>query len=199
MRKLEHELKWEFRSIYRPEQIEEFLRDGEAISRLTYQWNVGDRLCDDEPTRRLYARRARRGHLRCYIAYNSRRPCAFLRGEFLDGMYYYETPGFDPHYSKLSPGLVLLMWAIRDLIEHTSCKIFDFGSGGDATGYKSKFGNRSFECNDVELGRWSRPYSITIMVLQEGLNLFKNLASASLGEGKFRQYIKRRIRIYGDH
>jgi Acetyltransferase (GNAT) domain len=94
---------------------------------------------------RLYIHRATNGRLRCYIVYASGTPCAYLRGEFIDDTYYYETPGFDPQYSKLSPGLVLLVWAIRDLIEQTSCKNFDFGHGGDTWGYKSKFGNTSYD------------------------------------------------------
>ena len=198
IRKLEHELKWEFRIFHRPEEVEAFLRDSETISRLTYQWNVGDRLCNDEATRRLYVRRATSGHLRCYIMYAEGKPCAFLRGELLDDIYYYETPGYDPRYSKLSPGLVLLMWTIRDLIEQTSCKIFDFGLGGDAFGYKSKFGNMCLDIDDVELGRWSRPYSVAIMVMQEGLNVAKNLGSWLLGHGNFRQRFKRAIRKYGE-
>ena len=199
MRRLEHELKWEFRVAHRLEQVEVFIRDSEAISRLTYQWNVGDRFCNDEATRRLYIRRAMRGHLRCYIVYASGKPCAFLRGEFLDGTYHYETPGYDPQFSKFSPGLVLLMWVIRDLIEQTNCKIFDFGQGGDTSGYKSKFGNTSYECEEVELGRWSRPYSVVILALQESLNVAKNLANWILGQGKLRQHIKQVIRKYGDH
>jgi len=178
--------------------VDTFLRDSESISRLTYQWNVGDRLFNDEATRRLYIQRATSGHLRCYSLYASGKPCAFLRGEFVGGVYHYETPGYDPQYSKLSPGLVLLMWAIRDLIEETSCKIFDFGGGGDAVGYKAKFGNTGLNCDDVELGRWSRPYSVAIMAIQEGLNVAKNLANWILGESKIRQRIKHAIRKYGD-
>jgi hypothetical protein len=199
MRRLEHELKWEFRVVHRLEQVEEFLRDSEAISRLTYQWNVGDRLCNDEATRRLYIHRATNGRLRCYIVYASGTPCAFLRGEFIDDTYYYETPGFDPQYSKLSPGLVLLLWAIRDLIEQTSCKNFDFGHGGDTWGYKSKFGNTSYHCREIELGRWRKPYSVVILLLQEALNVAKNLANWFLGQGKLRQRMKKIIRKYGDH
>jgi hypothetical protein len=198
MRKLEHELRWDFKIISSPEQVEPFLRDSEVVSRLTYQWNVGDRLYNDEATRQLYTQRARTGHLRCYIAYASGKPCAFLRGELVGETYYYETPGFDPGYSKFSPGLVLLMWAIRDLIEQTNCKLFDFGAGGDAAGYKSTFGNLSFACRVVEVGSWSNPYSVAIMALQEGLNLSKNILSRLFGQGKLTRRIKKAIRRYGD-
>ena len=198
MRKAEHQLQWTFSVISKLEQVEFFLRDAETISRLTYQWNVGDRLYNDEATRLLYAHRARRGRLRCYIAHSAGIPCAFLRGELVDDLYYYETPGFDPQFSKFSPGLVLLMWAIRDLIEQTNCSLFDFGSGGDALGYKSTFGNLSFACSDVEIGRWGKPYSVAIMALQGGLNLAKILANQTLGQGTIRRRAKKAIRKYGD-
>lgn len=198
MRKLEGEFKWEFRVISRVEQVEAFLRDAESVSRLTYQWNCGDRLCNDEVTRRLYVERANRGRLRSYIAYASGKPCAFLPGELIDDIFYYETPGYDPQYSKLSPGLVLLMWAVRDLIDQTDCKIFDFGPGGDATDYKSRFGNAAIDCNELELGRWSKPYAVAVMVLQEGLNMAKNVATRVLGQSKLRQQFKKAIRKYGE-
>jgi hypothetical protein len=198
LRKVEQELKWDVRVISSTQQIEPFLRDAEAISRLTYQWNVGDRLCDDEATRRLYTHRAQSGRLRCYIAYASGRPCAFLRGELAGATYHYETPGFDPKYSKFSPGLALLMYVIRDLIEQTDCKTFDFGAGGDAIGYKSKLGNFSVDCRDVEMGNWSNPYSVSIFALQEGLNLLKNIANRLFGEYKIGRRLKKAIRRYGD-
>lgn len=197
IRKL-NDLNWKIEVIHRVEQVETFLRDAEAISRRTYQWNVGDRLCNDEQTVELYTRRATSGRLRCYIAYESGRPRAFLPGELLEQTFHYETPGYDPQYAKLSPGLVLLMWAIRDLVEHTNCKVFDFGPGGDDTGYKSKFGNLSVDCEEVELGSWRRPYAVGIMLIQEALNLGKNLADPILKRSKIRQRIKKGIRKYGD-
>jgi Acetyltransferase (GNAT) domain len=198
VRKLEDDLKCELLVIHRADQIETFLQHGEAISRLTYQWNVGHRLCDNEPTRRLYHRLAKEGQLRCYLLYISGRPAAFARGELVDDTYNYETPGFDPQYSKLSVGLVLLAWVIRDLIENTTCKVFDFGQGGDEIGYKSRFGNTAVTCRILELGRWTRPFSLGLILLQEGLVAAKNLLSWIIGNGKFRLRLKKAIRKYGD-
>jgi hypothetical protein len=194
MRKLEGEQGFELGVISRADQVAQFLTDGERISRLTYQWDVGDRLCSDAETQALYARRAARGHLRCYIVYLNGSPCAFLRGELMDGVFHYETPGYDPQFSKLSPGLVLLMWALKDLIENADCKVFDFGTGGDTVGYKSMFGNFSITCADLEVAPWSRPYSILLVALQEGLTLIKNAAACLIGEGELKRRMKKLIR-----
>ena len=90
------------------------------------------------------------------------------------------------------------MWAIRDLIEQTNCSLFESGSGGDALGYKSTFGILSFACSDVEIGRWGKPYSVAIMALQGGLNLAKDFANQTLGQGTIRRRAKKAIRKYGD-
>src|SRR5262245_7662038 len=77
MKKLEKGGGCEFRVIHRTEQIDEFLRDGEKISRTTYQWNIGQRLCNDEATRDRFKRLSEREALRCYTLYIERQPVAF--------------------------------------------------------------------------------------------------------------------------
>ena len=103
--KLENELKCELIVVQKPEQVDAFLRDGEAISRMTYQWNVGQRLNDDDATRSHYKKRAAAGQLRCYLVVVEGKPVAFGRGFLVDGIYKYDTPGFDPQYGKYSGGL----------------------------------------------------------------------------------------------
>jgi len=198
IRRFERDYRFETFIIYRPEQIDKFLRDGEKISRLTYQWNVGQRLCDDEATRHRYMRLANNGQLRCYILYVDGRPVAFAPGELSGHIFNYETPGFDPEFDKVSPGTFLLMYAIRDLIENTNCKVFDFGVGGDESGYKSRFGTDCINCTSIQLGKLYKPYSLILVLFQEGLSLVKNLGSAVIGHGRLRRQLKKAARQYGD-
>jgi hypothetical protein len=65
-------------------EIDDFIAKGEAISRLTYQWHVGQRLVNDEATRSRYRQLAEQGRLRCYLMSLDGVPRAFLRGT-LDG------------------------------------------------------------------------------------------------------------------
>lgn len=194
LKKFERDFQFEFEVVSRPEQVDKFLVEGEKISRLTYQWHVGQRLTNDEPTRRRFVRLAEAGQLRCYMLYIDGRPVAFLRGELSDNLYHYETPGYDPEFQKASPGIVILMWVIRDLIENTNCKLFDFGTGGDDSGYKSHYSNVYINCTPLELGRLYRPYSMLLVLLQEGLSLAKNIASAGIGSGSLRQRLRRIVR-----
>jgi hypothetical protein len=197
MRKFETELKPELLVITRPEQIEPFLRDGEHISRQTYQWHVGQRLCNDAPTRERYVGRAARGQLRAHMVHVDGRPCAFSRGELVGGVFHYETPGYDPQYAKASPGTVLLALVIKDLIENTNCETFDFGSGGDEVGYKSRFGNTSSPSRALQLSPRFNPYALMIVLVQEGLTFLKNLASKVLGDGALRVRLRKALRKYG--
>ena len=120
-----------------PEEVDKFLEDAEKISRLTYQWKLGYGLCNDEATRQKFFRLAKNGTLRCYIIYLHGEPCAFGWGELCHRTFVWYQTGYNPKYYKLSPGTALLMRMIRDLIENTNCKVFDFLWGGE-DGYKAK-------------------------------------------------------------
>jgi GNAT acetyltransferase-like protein len=196
VRKFENEHKGALRVFRSTTELESFLMIGENISRLTYQWNIGRRLCADEATRRTYATAAKEGRLRCYLLYSGDSPCAFLRGVIHEGTYHYETPGFDPAYEQASPGTVLLLKAIEDLIANTDCKTFDFGRGGDKTGYKSMFGNRSYEAISVELFRRGRTYPSLLLAIQAGSFALNRVGQAVVGP-KLRPIIRQRLRKYG--
>jgi CelD/BcsL family acetyltransferase involved in cellulose biosynthesis len=183
-----------FSIISEEHQIDEFLSIGEAISRNTYQWSVGQRLQNDTATRNEYIRLARSGKLRCYILRINGTPCAFARGSLVGGIYNYETPGFLIEYAKWSPGTVLLMLAIKDLIEVAKCRFFDFGTGGDDVGYKAKFGNVSLPARTLLISRRVALRPTLIFLAQQTLIGFKNIADRVLGSGELRRRIRRAMR-----
>ncbi len=198
MRKLENKFSLDLEIITKTKDIERFLQEGEKISRTTYQWNVGQKLRNDEETRSKFASQCERGILRCYLLSINGRPGAFLRGTIENGIYNYETPGFDPEFRKDSVGNVMLMYAVRELIENTNCKVFDFGTGGDETGYKSTFGTRSIDCTYIELGRRTSFRANIVAGLQYTLNKAKNVLNKILGQGTLRRKIKAAIRKFGE-
>lgn len=196
IRRFERDQKYELLILTRTDEVERFLKDGEAVSRRTYQWTVGQRLENDAPTREHFKQLAEEGRMRCYLLYIDGKPAAFMRNDLQAGICHYETPGFDPQFEKASPGIVMLMWAIKDLIENTDCRIFDFGEGGDLQGYKARFGNRSIECQYVALYPVSNPYSLALYSASMALSFAKNAADHLVGKGEFRQRIKKAIRKY---
>ena len=197
MRKLEKDFDVALEVVTEAAQVPRFLAEGEAISRLTYQWNVGQRLEDDAATRARYEALCEAGRLRCYLMSLDGTPRAFLRGTVEGGLYHYETPGFDPDYGRSSVGTVLLLYALRDLIEETDVSVFDFGTGGDETGYKSTYGNRSLACADYAVVRMDRLRGAALWAAQTGLNRAKDAASLALRDERLRRAMKRMARQYG--
>src|SRR5215467_12969860 len=74
-KKLERHSDFDVHIIHRSDQVEAFLQDGEKLSRMTYQWNLGTRLWNDEANQKRLTRLAEAGLLRCYILYRFGRPC----------------------------------------------------------------------------------------------------------------------------
>ncbi|MBL8330653.1 MAG: GNAT family N-acetyltransferase [Rubrivivax sp.] len=194
MRRCRKELSVGFELITRADQVDAFLQAAESINRRTYQWQVGERVLHDEPTRAEYLRRAQAGTLRCYLMTIDGLPAAFARGQLRAGVYEYETPGYLPEYGKWSIGTVLLMHSIEDLIHSGACRVFDFGEGGDAHGYKSRFGNRSTPVRALDvacIGQW---HGQAVLLAQGALGLLKNTAQAILGESETKRRIKAWLR-----
>ena len=199
MRQLERNHACVFQVVRDIDEVEPFLVAAESISRKSYQWNVGQRMINDEPSRQALTRLADRRELRSFLLTLDGVPCAFMRGKLVGGIYEFETAGFDPAFAKASPGAVLLIWAVKELIEHSACTVFDFGQGGDDVGYKARFGNESHECTALQLGARSNPYTWLLFGVQKGLFLTLNAANKLIGNGAFRTRIKRALRKYGEH
>jgi hypothetical protein len=86
---------------------------------------------------------------------------------------------------------------MRDLIENTECRLFDFGNGGDEVGYKARFGNLSMPSRALYVSRRLGLYSTILTTLDAGLSFAKNLGSRLLGQGSLRARIKKAIRKNG--
>ncbi len=199
MRQLDKRFASQFERVTEERQVEAFLAGAESVSRKTYQWNVGQRVIDDESSRRSLQDRARRGELRCYSLVLNGQACAFMRGKLIGEVFEFETAGFDPQFGKASPGAVLLMWAVRDRNERSPCTGFEFGTGGDDVGYTARYGNESPPCVALQIGRRSNPYTMLLYALQKALFMaLKNLADRMLGKEPLRARLKRALRQYGE-
>jgi len=190
----------QYRVVERPEDVEAFLREAAEVCALTYQWNLGYRLFNDERTRERLTRFARQGTFRGYIASINGKPCAFGWGELAHRTFGFTQTGYDPQYRNISPGTALIMHMMRDLIENTNCEVFDFGSGGDE-GYKSRLSTVSLGCARMQMAQIYSPYSLLLIVLDRSINVAKNSAMNLLewiaGHGALKQRLKSVLRPYG--
>jgi hypothetical protein len=189
----------EYRLITQADDVEEFLRTAETISRTTYQWKLGRGVKNDERARQWLRRIAQRGSLRCCLLYIDGKPCAFGWGELTDRKFYYQSIGYDPRFAKLSPGIGLFVRLLRDLIENSDCQVFDFGSGGEE-GYKSRIAPVRYDCACLEIAPITRPYSLMLAAIDRVLVLIKNgvmdTAELIAGRGAMRR-LKGALRPFG--
>lgn len=160
-------------------EIDRFLSDAEKVSERTYQWTLGSKLRADSKTRSEFLNISERGQFRCYLLYLNDEPCAFVRGRIVSGVFDFQSTGYIPALSKLSPGAVLLLLVIHDLIESTNVTLFDFGVGGDNLGYKSRFGNYSFAAASFLVANHGSPKGLWVVLLRRGLSSLLNFIAAS--------------------
>lgn len=86
---------------------------------------------------------AERGMLRSHLLLVDGNPCAFIVGYLYNGIYHYADLAYDTNHADHSPGTVLLMMVIEDLIRQDQVRYVNFGIT-DAQ-YKRVFGNRHVE------------------------------------------------------
>jgi CelD/BcsL family acetyltransferase involved in cellulose biosynthesis len=124
--------------ISRPDQVAEFLEAAHAISKQTWQSEkLGLRIQNSDTELRYFTELASREWLRSYLLYVDDQPVAFLIGTQHNGCFMYEEVGYDRTFADRSPGQVLLLNVLEDLVRDNPPRVFDFG-GGDAD-YKQLF------------------------------------------------------------
>jgi CelD/BcsL family acetyltransferase involved in cellulose biosynthesis len=97
---------------------------------------------------------AEQGWMRLYVAYLGDHPVAYDMGVLLHGRYYMLKTGFDESFGRLSPGVFIRQYVVKELIE-SGVREHDFL--GDADAYKLRWTNlkRShvhlYVCNTARL------------------------------------------------
>ncbi len=171
-----------------PAELDDFFRDVEAVSALTYQRALGVAFGDTPAHRERTRVSMERGWFRGYMLYLDGRPCAFQHGELYGGRFRLGSPGYDPALARLSVGTYLLLRLIGDLCGDDDAVVFDYGLG-DAD-YKRRFGTRSWTEGSVLIyaptGR-----AATINVVRTILLKSVGLAKRVIGSGELFRRMKR--------
>lgn len=136
------------------------------ISAKTYKHalNVGFR--DDYLMRSLLTKAAKQGKLRAYVLYAGGEPCAFEYGIEYGNIFFPEHIGYDPFFRSCSPGTVLFIKVVEDLIENSNVRVFDYGFG--AAAYKERFGTESWPEASVYIFA-PRLYPVIINILRSSV------------------------------
>lgn len=133
-----------------PGQIAEFLEAAHAISQRTWQSDkLGLRIHNNAQELRFFTVLATQQSLRSYLLFVDEQPAAFLFGTQHKGLFSYEEVGYDREFSDRSPGQVLLVQVLEDLLKDNPPRVFDFGGG--AADYKQLFATTTSTSGNVWL------------------------------------------------
>jgi Acetyltransferase (GNAT) domain len=122
--------------------VDLFLEHAAPISRQSRQYRArGWHIKNDADTRRKIGLLANAGVFRSYLLRCGQEYCAFGLGFQHDRTFVYYQTGFVERYAGRSPGTVLLLLMIEDLIAHRKVDHFNLSSGD--WWYKDRFATES--------------------------------------------------------
>lgn len=150
-----------FRVFRTPGELDELMRDSEAVHVKTYQHGMGAGLKGTELERRLRELAAERGWFHGFVLYLDGVPAAFWHGTAYRGVFYTGPTGYDPVHRDLRLGTYVLAKMVERLCGEVDW--MDFGSG-DAE-YKRHFSDEDRLEEDVTVFA-ARPRPIAINLAQ---------------------------------
>ncbi|MEM7666091.1 MAG: GNAT family N-acetyltransferase [Pseudomonadota bacterium] len=131
-------------------EIERFLDAALPLSAKTYQARLLDAgLPDTAKARTAMLEAAERDEMRGFLLHSSDGPIAYLSLPIIGNTLVYAHLGYDPEWSRLSPGTVLQMEALERLFAEQRFSYFDFTEGEGA--HKAMFGTHSAACSSFVL------------------------------------------------
>lgn len=134
------------------EEIAAFHALARALSARTYQERLLDSGLPDGPEALAGMRAlARLGRVRGWLLFMEGAPIAYLYAPAEGGALLYAHLGYDPDHADLSPGTVLQLEAMRQLMTERDFALFDFTEGEGR--HKTSFATGGIDCVDLLLVR----------------------------------------------
>jgi Acetyltransferase (GNAT) domain len=115
-----------------PADFDRAVADIDQVAQKTYQRALGVAFSNTPEARRRLRNEMDRGWFRGYVLYLNDQPAAFWLGTAFGDTFYSGFTGYDPAFSKLAPGMYLLLKALELLCESNSdgrLTQADFGLG----------------------------------------------------------------------
>ena len=142
----------DFRTYRTPEEIAEFHRLARQVSERTYQEKLLDYgLPAGAEFHADMMQAAARDQVRGWLLFADDKPVSYLYAPVDGDSLIYAYLGYDPDWSRQSPGTVLLMEVIREAFEEKRFRRFDFTEGDGRQ--KRLFATGSLDCADLLLLR----------------------------------------------
>ena len=124
-----------------PTDIDSLCQDAEHVASRSYQRKLGVGFFNTTETHERLLIWAEKGMLFSCILYIEEQPVSFWIGTAYNNIFVSDYIGFDPKFSKYSPGKVCIVYLMRNLIKsNKNIKIIDFNFG--EAPYKKQFGTQ---------------------------------------------------------
>ncbi len=131
-----------FKTFSSAEEIVEFHELAIAISRKTYQSEMGFGFQESEKFRAHLISEAEQGRVRGYVLYCKGVPVSYIFCRLRNTTIFYTHIGYDPDFGKFSPGMVALYMLLEDLFQEGRFAYLDF-FGGQYWQYKQVYSTLS--------------------------------------------------------
>ena len=179
----------DLRTYRTPEEVERFHAEAGALSARTYQERLLDAGLPQGPEA-IEAMRglARHDRVRAWLLFVDCRPASYLYAPAEGDTLLYAFLGYDPDFAEYSPGTVLQLEAMRQLMAESRFRLFDFTEGEGQ--HKRQFATDGVECVDLLL---VRP-TLGNLIAGHGLNLFDatvGVAKRTFGNAKLIRRLRR--------
>ena len=171
------------------EEMALFQADARPLSAKTYQARLLDGgLPDGAEALESMQALARRDLARAWLLFVDARPVSYLYAPAEGDTLIYAYLGYDPDFAEYSPGTVLQLEAMRQLMDEKRFRLFDFTEGEGQ--HKSQFATGAVDCVDLLL---VRP-TLANLAIGHALNAFdgavgvaKRLVTSVGGKGAARR------------
>jgi CelD/BcsL family acetyltransferase involved in cellulose biosynthesis len=178
----------DIRAYREPDEITEFLRLARRVSAKTYQEKLLDAGLPDDPESKAEMMHAAARDEACgWLLFVDNEPVSYLYAPADGGTLIYAYLGYDPDWAGHSPGTVLQVEAMRQIIEEGRFRRFDFTEGDGQ--HKRQFATDGVGCADVLLLR-KTPGNYLVAAALTGFDHIVSFAK-SLGLGKWVRRVRR--------
>lgn len=178
----------DIRSYRSPAEITEFQKLARCVSAKTYQEKLLDAgLPDDPEDKAEMMRLAARGEACGWLLFVDGEPVSYLYAPNEGGTLVYAYLGYDPEWSRHSPGTVLQVEVMQQIIEEGHFRRFDFTEGDGQ--HKRQFATGGVDCVDLLLLR----ETLGNQILAAALVSFDRCADFAKGLG-LRKWLRRLTR-----
>ena len=141
----------DLRCYSRPDEMADFQAAARTVSARSYQERFGAGLPEGEQALAEMRALAADDAVRAWVLFLEGRPISYLYAPAEGDTLLYLYLGYDPDFAALSPGTVLQLEAMRELMEEGRFALFDFTEGESQ--HKQMFATGSLDCVDLLLVR----------------------------------------------